>query len=297
MIQSMTGFGSASFSIEGAAFQLELRSVNHRHLDARVRLPRVLAVLEPDIRARIAARFSRGKFDCSVISAVGELGPATRVEIDRDVAKLYLEAAAELTAQGGASGSLDVGTLLGLPGVANTREPEFSEAVIRAEALVAVDTALDGLSAMRKSEGESLARDLQERLAHVASLASTIEGRSDSVVSAVQERLRKRMRQLEVETGILDEARLHQEIVLHAERLDITEEVVRLRSHVDQFRANLAQAGTGQPVGRRLEFLLQELSREANTIGSKGNDAPIAHQVVDLKTELERIREQVQNVE
>jgi uncharacterized protein (TIGR00255 family) len=291
----MTGFGSAAFSLEGAAFQLELRSVNHRHLDARVRLPRVLAVLEPDIRARIAARFSRGKIDCSVTTA-GEAGPAVRVEIDRDVAKLYLEAALELV-EGGASGSLDVGTLLSLPGVANTREPEFSEDLMRGEALAAVDAALDGLASMRSSEGETLERDLDERLGHVRSLAAAIEARADTVVAAVQERLRKRSRQLEAETGILDEARLHQEIVLHAERLDITEEVVRLRSHVEQFSSTLAAAGPGQPVGRRLDFLLQELSREANTIGSKGNDAPIAHQVVDLKTELERIREQVQNVE
>jgi uncharacterized protein (TIGR00255 family) len=291
----MTGFGSAAFSLEGAAFQLELRSVNHRHLDARVRLPRVLAVLEPDIRARISARFARGKFDCSVTTA-GDAGPAVRVEIDRDVAKLYLEAALELV-EGGASGSLDVGTLLSLPGVANTREPEFSEELMRREALVAVDAALDGLASMRRSEGASLERDLKERLSHVTSLSAAIEARAGSVVATVQERLRKRSRQLEAETGILDEARLHQEIVLHAERLDITEEVVRLRSHVEQFRSNLDEAGPGQPVGRRLDFLLQELSREANTIGSKGNDAPIAHQVVDLKTELERIREQVQNVE
>jgi uncharacterized protein (TIGR00255 family) len=296
MIQSMTGFGSAAFSLEGAAFQLELRSVNHRHLDARVRLPRVLSILEPDIRTRITARFSRGKFDCSVTTA-GDAGPTLRVEIDRDVARRYLEAAAELTSQEGASGTLDVGTLLALPGVASTREPEFSEDLMRGEALVAVDTALDGLAAMRNREGESLQRDLDGRLEHVTSLATSIEGRADTVVAAVQERLRKRSRQLEAETGILDEARLHQEIVLHAERLDITEEVVRLRSHVEQFCSTLAEAGPGQPVGRRLDFLLQELSREANTIGSKGNDAPIAHEVVDLKTELERIREQVQNVE
>jgi len=296
VIQSMTGFGSASFALDGAAFQLEVRSVNHRHLDARIRLPRALAALEADVRSRITARFSRGKFDCSVATA-SEAGAGMRVEIDRQVADLYLAAATELVREGGASGTLDVGTLLGLPGVATTREHEFSVDLARSEALAAVDEALEGLAAMRNSEGESIDRDLRERLDQVMVLATGIEGRADTVVVAVKERLKKRTRQLEMETGILDEARLHHEIVMHAERLDITEEIVRLRSHVEQFLSTLDEAGPGQPVGRRLDFLLQELGREANTVGSKGNDAPIAHQVVDLKTELERIREQVQNVE
>ena len=128
MIQSMTGFGSARFSIDGAVFLLELRSVNHRHLDARIRLPRLLASLEPELRSRMASRFARGKLDCSVTTA-SEAGPALRVSIDRDAAQFYLDAAAELVRDGGAAGPLDVGTLLGLPGVANAREPEFDASV------------------------------------------------------------------------------------------------------------------------------------------------------------------------
>jgi uncharacterized protein (TIGR00255 family) len=131
----------------------------------------------------------------------------------------------------------------------------------------------------------------------VTGLSHSLEARSGAVRDAARARLRKRAEQLKGETGILDEARLHQEIVIAAERLDITEEIVRLRSHVDQFREIVATGGPGQPVGRRLDFLLQEFSREANTIGSKGSDSPVAHLVVDLKTEIERMREQVQNVE
>jgi uncharacterized protein (TIGR00255 family) len=153
------------------------------------------------------------------------------------------------------------------------------------------------LFAMRATEGAAMARDLGARLDRVAALAGEVEQRSGLVQEAVRERLRKRARQLQVETGLLDEARLHQEIAIAAERMDVTEEIVRLRSHVDQFRELLEAGGPGRPVGRQLEFLLQELSREANTIGSKGSDAPIAHWVVELKTELERVREQVQNVE
>jgi uncharacterized protein (TIGR00255 family) len=150
---------------------------------------------------------------------------------------------------------------------------------------------------MRAAEGQVIERDLSSRLERVESLTDTLEQRSGVVREAVRERLHKRAKQLQLETGLLDEARLHQEIVIAADRSDVTEEIVRLRSHAEQFREIVASAGVGHPVGRRLEFLLQEFGREANTIGAKGSDAPISHEVVALKTELERIREQVQNVE
>jgi uncharacterized protein (TIGR00255 family) len=143
----------------------------------------------------------------------------------------------------------------------------------------------------------ALERELRSRLDTIAALVEELESRSSLVQEAVRERLRKRTDQLQQETGLVDEARLHQEIVIAADRLDVTEELARLRSHVEQFRTVLVECEGGDPVGRRLEFLLQEMGREANTLGSKGSDAPIAHRVIDLKTELERIREQVQNVE
>jgi len=153
------------------------------------------------------------------------------------------------------------------------------------------------LEAMRAAEGASLQAELEGRLDRVLELVGQFEARSGLVVEAAKERLKKRAEQLRQETGSFDDARLHQEIVIAADRLDITEELVRLRSHVDQFRAILAEGDAGKPVGRRLDFLLQEMGREANTVGSKANDAPLAHDVVELKAELERLREQVQNVE
>jgi len=296
MIHSMTGFGNASFRVNSSTFVLEVRSVNHRHLDARIRLPRALAALEPDFRARIRERFARGKFDCSVATPEGAaLTP--RLEVDMEAARQYVTAARELGREEGVSGELGVADLLALPGVAHLTEPDLAVEALQQTALGALDSALDGLEAMRAAEGESLARDLLARVAHVAELADALEQRAGLVQESVRERLRKRTRQLESETGLLDEARLHQEIALAAERLDVTEEIVRLRSHVDQFRKLLESGAAGSPVGRQLDFLLQELGREANTIGSKGSDAPVAHLVVDLKTELERVREQVQNVE
>jgi uncharacterized protein (TIGR00255 family) len=292
----MTGFGRASFQVDELCFDVEVRSVNHRYLDARVRLPRLLSACEGDVRARIQARFARGKVDASVNSAGGGAAPA-RLEIDVEAARAYLGAAVTLERDNSVPGSLDVGVLLGLPGVSRFVEPQLSAEALRAALLGAVDSALDALAGMRAAEGGALENELMERVAAVERMAVSLESRASQVQEAVRERLRKRSEQLARETGLHDEARLHQEIVLAADRLDVTEEIVRLRSHVEQFRHIVTEADAGKPVGRRLDFLLQEFGREANTIGSKGSDAPIAHEIVELKTEIERIREQVQNVE
>jgi len=296
VILSMTGFGRASMRLGSLGFDIEVRSVNHRHLDARVRVPRILSTCEADLRARVQQRISRGKLDLAI--ATSEDSPVSaRVLIDRGVAEEYGRVARELACIDGVEGDLSVDTLIGLPGVARLAEPELPVDELLDALLAGVDQALDALVAMRASEGKAIERDLTSRLDRVESLADSIEGRSGLVCDAVRDRLRKRTEQLRLETGLLDEARLHQEIVMAADRLDVTEEIVRLRSHIDQFREIVQAAGVDAPVGRRLEFLLQELGRETNTIGSKGSDAPIAHDVVELKAELERIREQVLNIE
>ncbi len=176
-------------------------------------------------------------------------------------------------------------------------EPELAAGALRGALFGALEAALEALEKMRATEGASLQADLLERVAGVERRAGMLEARSGEVQQAVRERLRRRAGQLEQEIGLLDEARLHQELVLAADRLDITEEAVRLRSHVEQFRCIVQEGDAGKPVGRRLDFLLQEFGREANTIGSKGSDAPIAHEIVELKAQIERLREQVQNVE
>ena len=296
MIQSMTGFGNARFSVDAWSFELEVRSVNHRHLDLRVRLPRLLGSLEPEVRARVQARFDRGKFDLTVAAPEGG-APPPQLEVDLDAAREYLTAARTLGESEGIDASLDAATLLSLHGVSRFVEPQIEGELLGEHTLAALDQALDMLAEMRAKEGAALERDLRGRLETVLRLSGELESRSGEVQTAVRERLRKRARQLEAEAGLLDEARLHQEIVIAADRIDISEEIVRLRSHVEQFEQLLTNAAPGEPSGRRMEFLLQELGREANTVGSKGNDAAIAHVVVDLKNELERLREQVLNVE
>lgn len=296
MIRSMTGYGHAAFAVEGIGFEVEVRSVNHRHLDARVRLPHGLAAFEAEVRQQVTANLDRGKVDLTVRSVSGDT-PSESVALDLAAAEQYLRAAQRLRDDHGVPGELDVRGLLGLPGVARVVERKLPEENVRRVLQEGVVAALAGLASMRAAEGEALDRELRGRLARIDALVESIAARSGEVQIVVRDRLRKRAEQLREETGLLDDARLHQEVVWAADRLDITEETVRLQSHTAQFRSILDSAGPGEPAGRRLEFLLQEMGREGNTIGSKGSDAPIAHQVVELKTELERLREQVLNVE
>jgi uncharacterized protein (TIGR00255 family) len=295
----MTGYGAARFEVDGVGFEVEARSTNHRYLDLRARLPRALAAFEGEVRARAQDRLARGKVELGVVPAGGAEALA-ELEIDLAVAARYVAAAETLRAAHRLAGELQVGELLALPGVARTAERRLPSEALAERMLRAVDAALDALVAMREAEGAALERDLRARLARVLDSARAIEARSGSVVESARERLRRRAEQLRDETGLLDAARLHQEVVLAADRLDVSEEIVRLRSHVEQFEKILSASGgsAGEGgVGRRLDFLLQELAREANTLGAKGGDSAIAHAVVELKTELERIREQVQNVE
>jgi uncharacterized protein (TIGR00255 family) len=207
-----------------------------------------------------------------------------------------VQAARELAARHGLASELDAARLLALPGVARLAEPELPERELAAAVGEAAERAAADAVAMRLAEGEALARELERRLQSVEALLLQVSERAGAVQAAARERLRKRAEQLAAETGLRDESRLAQELVWAADRLDVTEELVRLRSHLGQFRAALAESAEAG-VGRRLEFLLQEMQRETNTIGSKAADAPVAHLVVDLKTELERAREQALNVE
>ncbi len=295
MILSMTGFGRASRDVQGLGLEVEARSVNHRHLDLHIRLPRIVSDRAASIKQRIQGRMSRGKVDVT-INLTG-LGTAERLAIDEEIAAQYVEASRLLRERHDLADTLDVASLLMLPGVTRIVEFELDPDTLMGPIEEAVDEAIDALIAMRRTEGAALAQEIGGRLKTVEGLAEAFQARSGEVLSQATRRLQKRAEQIKREVGLLDDARLHQEIVIAADRLDITEELVRLRSHVAQFREIMSSADSGKSVGRRLDFLLQELGREANTVGSKANDAPLAQDVVELKTELERIREQVQNVE
>jgi uncharacterized protein (TIGR00255 family) len=289
----MTGFGRAVFEAAGASFAVELRSVNQRNLDLSVRLPRSFAGLEPELRKSLAQRFSRGKVELGVALAAGS-GPRAELEVDRSLVQRYLELSRELSRESGVVDRMGVAELLAMPGVIRTVEASAGEGDAGAALLEAAGRAAAAGLAMREAEGAALERELRARLANVSAIVAEIGGRAGEVQRAVRERMRARAEQLRAETGLLDEARLYHEVALAAERLDVTEELARLASHVEQFLTALA---SDEPVGRRLDFLTQELAREANTLGAKAGDAPLAHRVVDLKTEIDRIREQAQNIE
>ncbi len=295
MIRSMTGFGRSAFNVGDRSFEIEARSVNHRHLDFRLRLPGVLQELEIAARGFCQELLVRGKVDINV-SAVGQLAASSTLQIDSEMAAQYVEAARKLGKEHGIPSDMDVSRLLVLPGVARQVDATVSVEDAKDPLFSGLEAALFALFAMQEVEGQKLSEDFSASLTHLQELVDWLEGRSVEVFNSGREKLTQRMEQIQSETGLLDSARLHQEIVILGDRLDITEELVRLRSHIAQFRSVIDSSDSGEAVGRRLDFLIQEMGREVNTVGSKANDAPIAHQVVELKGRLEKIREQVQNI-
>lgn len=271
---------------------VELRAVNGRFLELRVRLPRELVALEAQVRERASRYFARGQIEITVRSPGAAAGGAL-ADVDVEAGVLYAQGAERLREALGLAGALELSTLLRLPGVAVQREPELEPDQVAAPLLEALERACRGALAMREREGAELEAELRMRLGTLETLVTQIAGRAEEVFRGVRERLEKRLAALAPEIEV-DPARIAQEVVLYADRMDVTEEIVRLRSHLAQFGETLEAEA---PVGRKLEFLLQELGREANTIGSKGADAPLAQLVVELKTELEKLREQVLNVE
>ena len=291
-LASMTGFGGGEADAGKAVIQVEIRCLNSRHLDVRVRLPRELGSLEAEARSIAARFFRRGQVDVSVrLSREGELGP--RVEVDFEAARQYAEAASRLREQLAIEDGIPVSALLALPGVARLRDPELDPEEAGSGVFEAIEAAGREAAAMRAREGATLERELRERLARVQDQIASIEARGQKTGERTRERLEKRLSSLGPDVEI-DPGRLEQELLLYVDRMDITEELVRARSHCEQLGEILAAAG---PHGRKLEFLLQELGRETNTIGSKAADASITRIVVELKSELEKLREQVLNVE
>jgi len=295
MIRSMTGFGRSRFETGGQHFEIEARSVNHRHLDFRLRLPQALQGLEAEARAFSQDRLVRGKVDLNV-ALTESTASSVRLQVDAELAAQYVEAARELGASHGLASDLDMGRLLSMPGVIRQVDERLGDEGTLEALCAGLADALQALQSMQEEEGEKLNAEFALALDRIIELVDWLESRSAEVLESSREKLKQRMDQIQSETGLLDSARLHQEVVILTDRLDIREELVRLRSHVDQFRNVIGGCDSGQAVGRRLDFLLQEMGREANTVGSKANDAPIAHQIVELKTQLEKLREQVQNI-
>jgi uncharacterized protein (TIGR00255 family) len=292
LIKSMTGYGWGEAVIEGKIFTVELKAVNHRFSEVVLRLPRTLSPIEERIRKLIQSRVTRGRVD-GFLNMKDSDGKTSAVKVDKELAGAYYKAIKELQESLEIEGKIKLKNLVDLPGVLALEDPvenveQWWPAILRA-----VESALESLVRMRAEEGEQLASDLLARVVLVSSLNAKIRERSPVVVEEYRERLGVRLSDFMKDSGLTPE-RLAAEAALFAERSNITEETVRLESHFKQVRSCIE---TGDPVGRKLDFLVQEMNREINTIASKANDLEICRWAVEVKSELEKIREQVQNIE
>lgn len=286
----MTGYGSG----RAGQFTVEAQSVNRRQSEVVINLPRELSALEPAMREAVQARIARGRVVVNVsCQSSGANGQARAPMLDAAAAKAYYQAMRALQEELGLSGQIGIETVLRAPGVLKSGEetPDIDDA--RTRALAALDAALGELLAMRAKEGARLGEDLAARLDLLRTHVAGIRRRQPEAIAQYRENLNERLRRAGLELPI-DEERLAREIVLFADRCDISEEVTRLESHLDQFADLLKK---DEPVGRTLDFLSQELARELNTLGAKGNDLVLSQLAVASKTELDKIREQVQNIE
>ncbi len=287
----MTGYGRAVTAVHGREFTVEIRSVN-RYLDVGVKLPRVFSFAEDSVKARVKQEISRGKVDVFISVNTVE-GGDVQISLNRPLVEGYLSAMRALVSDYGVQDDISVTALSRFSDVFLVEKQPEDEQQLTEDILCAVDEALEKFSAMRAAEGAALEADLRSRAATILSLVEKVEARSPVTLAEYRARLTQKMQEVLQNTSI-DESRILQEAAIYADKIAVDEETVRLRSHLSQLDAMLAGGGA---IGRKLDFLLQEFNREANTIGSKGNDIEQARTVVEIKAELEKIREQTQNIE
>ena len=291
MLKSMTGFGRGKYENEGRTYTIDIKSVNHKYTDISVRLPRLLNSVEDRIRKRISEVISRGKVDV-FISFENYSSKGTNIKINKDLAKEYLKELSELSNETGLDYKVSLIDVSKLPEILKIEDDEDEE-LIADEVMIALDDALNKFVSMREIEGQKLVEDLENRVHFIEGKVSEIAGYSSTLVQDYMEKLESRVNEL-LKPGVVDETRLAQEIVIFSDKSSIEEELTRLKSHISQF---LTLIKTDSPVGKKLDFLIQEMNRETNTIGSKANCLEITNRVIEVKTEIENIREQIQNIE
>lgn len=293
MLKSMTAFGRSEKDMEQTTVSVEVRSVNHRYRDVSLRLPRPLVPLEEVLRAQIASRVSRGRVEVSLqMESRGEQ-PDSDVQLNVPLASAYMKVLAEINERFGLDPKIRAQELCQFKDVVLVRPVEADMESLKPGVQDALSTAFDGLDLMKEKEGEAIERDFKKRLGFLARYLENVEKRAPLVVSEYRDKLHDRVASL-ADGMELDESRMAQEVAFFAGKCDITEEIVRLHSHLDQYQKYMA---LDEPVGRRLDFLIQEMNREVNTISSKASDPNISKAAVEMKGELEKLKEQVQNVE
>ena len=292
MIKSMTGYGRAVATVGGREFTVELRSVNNRYLDCNVKLPRMLSFAEDAVKQAVKASVSRGKVDV-FISVKSEAADDTTITLNKSVLEGYLAAMRQMVTEFEVRDDISVSTVSRLPEVFTVDKPQVDEEQLQKDLMEVVAQALAGYDAMRCTEGQALDADLRSRGNTILELVAQVEQGNAQTVVDYRARLEAKLKEVLASTNI-DESRILTEAAIFADKVAVDEETVRLRSHLAQMNEMLT---TGGAMGRKLDFLLQEMNREANTIGSKCTDVRLARVVVDIKAELEKIREQTQNIE
>ena len=292
MIKSMTGYGRSVQTLNGREFTVEIRSVNNRYLDCSVKMPRSVSFAEEAVKQAVKASVSRGKVDV-FISIKSENGDEAKVSLNTAVLEEYLAAMRCMVEQYGVKDDISVSTMSRLPEVFTVEKPQVDEDLLKADLLSVVAQALESYNAMRAVEGAALDADLRSRGNTILELVAQVEEGNGKTVADYRVRLENKLKEVLANTAI-DESRILTEAAIFADKVAVDEETVRLRSHLKQMNTMLTGGGA---VGRKLDFLLQEMNREANTIGSKCSDVALARIVVDIKAELEKIREQTQNIE
>lgn len=291
-MNSMTGFGRGESESNGITVTIELKSVNHRFLDLNIRVPRQLSALEEDIRRTLKSRFARGRIEASVNCTFADTA-AKSASIDMQLVEGYLSAAKTISKVTGIKNKLKMADLLALPDVIKFEKPELADNAVRPVLTDALTKACDALEAARRAEGERIVGDIFSRIDLLESLVTQIEAREPVVIEEYRQRLKTRLEEFLADTEI-DPIRFNQEILYFTDKTNVTEEMVRLRSHFASLRETLSSASAN---GRSLDFTVQELNREFNTTGSKSSDLTVTNCVLAAKAEVEKIREQVQNIE
>ena len=292
MIKSMTGYGRAVETFDGREITAEIRSVNNRYLDCSIKLPRMYSFAEDAVKQKVKESITRGKVDVFItINATGDA--PVQISLNRPVLEGYLAVMRSIAEDYGVRDDISVSSLTKFSDIFVVEKADEDEEKITEQIVSTVSKAIETYDAMRITEGQAMERDLRSRAAVILKLTEQVEARSPVTLAEYRERLTAKMREV-LEGQNIDESRILAEAAIYADKIAVDEETVRLRSHLAQMDAMLTAGGA---VGRKLDFLLQELNREANTIGSKGNDLEQARTVVEIKAELEKIREQTQNIE
>lgn len=292
MVRSMTGFGRAKSAADGLGITVEFKSVNHRYFEFTSRLPKGYMFLDEKLKSFCQQKISRGKVEASVIIEDNTEGN-TVVEVNDGYAEAYIAAIKKMSEQYHIKNDVKMSSLVCNPELFNVKKQSLPDETVTAAVLKTAEDAMESFIAMRTAEGGRLKNDVKSRTDFILEKVAFIEERSPETVKAYRERLEQKIKELIGDTQV-DEQRLLTETAIFADKIAVAEETVRLKSHIGQF-CNLLDCG--EPVGRKLDFIVQEMNREANTIGSKAQDMEIAHTVVDIKSEIEKIREQIQNIE